>query len=82
MRRGASSSTFSRWRMRCAQPIRLSYHPRLVESSIFSRCRVSGVPAGRECSEKLWRVGNNGCKALLTRNRGENLRVVGIHSDG
>ena len=23
--------------MRCAQPIRLSYHPGLVESSIFSR---------------------------------------------
>ena len=37
MRRGASSRTFSRWRMRCAQPIRLSNHPGLVEGSIFSR---------------------------------------------
>ena len=45
-------------------------------------CCISGVPAGRECSEKLRRVGNNGCKAVLTGNRGENLRVVGIHSDG
>ena len=45
-------------------------------------CRVSGVPPGRECSEKLRRVGSNGCKAVLTGNRGEYLRVVGIHSDG
>ena len=45
-------------------------------------CRVSGVPPGRECSEKLWRVGSNGCKAVLTRNWGEYLRVVGTHSDG
>ena len=37
MRRGASSRAFSRWRMRCAQPIRLSYLPGLVEGSIFSR---------------------------------------------
>ena len=37
MRRGASSRAFSRWRMRCAQPIRLSYHLGLVEGSIFSR---------------------------------------------
>ena len=37
MRRDASSCTFSRWRMRCAQPIHLSYHPGLVEGSIFSR---------------------------------------------
>ena len=37
MRRDASSRAFSRWRMRCAQPIYLSYHPGLVESSIFSR---------------------------------------------
>ena len=26
-------------------------------------------------------VGSNGCKAVLTGNRGEYLRVVGIHSD-
>ena len=45
-------------------------------------CHVSRVPAGWECSEKLRRVGNNGCKAVLTGNRGEYLRVVGIHSDG
>ena len=47
-----------------------------------AQCRVSGVPAGRECSEKLQMVGSNGCKAVLTGNRGEYLRVVGIHSDG
>ena len=28
---GASSRTFSRWRTGCPQPIRLSYHPGLVE---------------------------------------------------
>ena len=33
--------------------------------------------AGWECSGKLWRIGNIGCKA----SRGEYLRVVGIHSD-
>ena len=37
VRRDASSRAFSRWRIRCAQPIRLSYHPGLVEGSIFSR---------------------------------------------
>ena len=37
VRRDASSRAFSRWRMRCALPIRLSYHPGLVEGSIFSR---------------------------------------------
>ena len=36
MRRDASSRAFSRWRMRWPQPIRLSYHPGLVEGSIFS----------------------------------------------
>ena len=37
MRRDASSRAFSRWRMRSSQPIRLSYHPGLVEGSIFYR---------------------------------------------
>ena len=37
MRRDASSRAFSRWCMRCAQPIRLSSHPGLVDSSILSR---------------------------------------------
>ena len=37
MRRDASSRAFSRWRMRCAFPIRLCDHPGLVEGSIFSR---------------------------------------------
>ena len=40
MRRDASSRAFSRWRMRSAQPIRLSYHPGLMEGSIFSRLGV------------------------------------------
>ena len=49
---------------------------------IGATSRVSGVPAGRECSENF---GGSAILALghaLTGNRGEYLRVVGIHSDG
>ena len=45
-------------------------------------CRVSGVPAGRECSGKLRRSAILAVRRTLTGNRGEYLRVVGIHSDG
>ena len=45
-------------------------------------CRVSGVPPGRECSGKLRRVAVMAVRRTLTGNRGEYLRVVGIHSGG
>ena len=46
------------------------------------RCRVSGVPAGRECSENFGGSAILAVRPSLTRSRGEYLRVVGIHSDG
>ena len=45
-------------------------------------CRVSGVPASRECSGKLQRSPILAVRRTLTGSRGEYLRVVGIHSDG
>ena len=46
------------------------------------RCRVSGVPPGRECSEDFGGLAIMAVRRTLTGSRGENLRVVGIHSDG
>ena len=57
---------------------------RTMETSenLSCQCRVSGVPAGRECSGKLRRSAILAVRRTLTGNRGEYLRVVGIHSDG
>ena len=44
-------------------------------------CRVSGVPAGRECSENFGGSAVMAVRRTLTGSRGKYLRVVGIHSD-
>ena len=46
------------------------------------RCRVSGVPPGRECSEDFGGLAIMAVRSTRTGSRGKNLRVVGIHSDG
>ena len=45
-------------------------------------CRRFRVPLGRECLENFGGSAILAIRRTLTGNRGEYLRIVGIHSDG
>ena len=53
-----------------------------TDKEVRYKCRVSGVPSGRECSENFGGSAILAVRPSLTGSRGEYLRVVGIHSDG
>ena len=57
-------------------------HPHLLFFTFSTWCRVSGVPPGRESSEDFGGLAILAVRHSLTGSRGENLRVVGINSDG
>ena len=63
------------------QRIKPSEHKDRGSLSVWSLSRFWRT-AGRECSENFGGSAILAVRRTLTRNRGEYLRVVGIHSDG
>ena len=57
-------------------------YARICLSKRWAGCRGSGVPPGLECSGYFGGSAILAIRRALTGNRGEYLRVVGIHSDG